>query len=83
MNNIINNILPGNYWLSKSMEFSKFNTSGSLWYLKKWFVFYHYVFLKANIYDSDYAAISRAYHKKIKKKHILSFFKSKFVKINS
>ena len=49
MNNTINNILPGNYWLSKSMEFSKFNTSGSLWYLKKWFVFYHYVFLKAKL----------------------------------
>lgn len=61
MNDIINSILPGNYWLSKSMEFSKLNTSGTLWYLKKWFVFYHYVFLKENIYDNDYAAISRIF----------------------
>jgi predicted HNH restriction endonuclease len=94
MNNIINNILPGNYWLSKSMEFSKFNTSGSLWYLKKWFVFYHYVFLKANIYDSDYAAISQIFTDYIEslpqkdKKEAYSFFfqieirKNKFLKFN-
>lgn len=61
MNNIINSILPGNYWLTKSMEFSKLNSSGSLWYLKKWFVYYYYIFLKDNIYDNDYIEISQIF----------------------
>lgn len=61
MKDILGDILPGNYWLSKSMEFSKLSTSGTLWYLKKWFVYYHYVFLKENIYDNDYNSISQIF----------------------
>jgi HNH endonuclease len=38
-------IIPGNYWITKSMEFTKENTSGTLWYLKKWITYYYYVFL--------------------------------------
>lgn len=43
----IDSILPGNYWITKSMEFRKVNTSGTLWYLKKWFVYYNYIFMKS------------------------------------
>jgi len=39
------------------MEFSKKNTSGTLWYLKKWFVYYHYVFMKDELFDNDYSEI--------------------------
>ena len=42
----VDKILPGNYWLSKSMEFVKIKSSGTLWYLKKWIVYYYYIFLK-------------------------------------
>jgi hypothetical protein len=38
-------LLPGNYWITKSMEFSKVNQSGTLWYLKKFILYYYYVFL--------------------------------------
>lgn len=61
INNIVKRILPGNYWLTKSMEFSKINSSGSLWYLKKWFVYYYFIFLKDNIYDNDYLTISQIF----------------------
>ena len=38
-------LLPGNYWITKSMEFSKVNQSGTLWYLKKFILYYYYIFL--------------------------------------
>ncbi len=43
------NILPGNYFLTKSMEISKIETSGTLWYTKKFLVYYYYIFLSDNI----------------------------------
>ena len=49
----ISGILPGNYWLTKSMEFVKIGSSGTLWYLKKWIVFYHYVFMKSSMHQQD------------------------------
>lgn len=58
----INNILPGNYWLTKSMEFVKINSSGTLWYLKKWIVYYHYIFFKDSLYRRDYQEISRIFN---------------------
>jgi len=94
MDNIIKNILPGNYWLSKSMEFSKLNTSGSLWYLKKWFVYYHFVFLKDTIYKKDYEDITEIFLRYIaslpqkNKKEAYAFFfeidirKNSFLKLN-
>ena len=65
MQDIINKILAGNYWLTKSMEFSKTGTSGSLWYLKKWFVYYHFVFLKEKLFNSDYQQITEIFQKYI------------------
>ncbi|MDB9847206.1 HNH endonuclease [Flavobacteriaceae bacterium] len=57
MNELINKITPGNYWLTKSMEFNRVQTSGTLWYLKKWLVYYYYIFMKENIYIKDYNEI--------------------------
>lgn len=42
-------LLPGNYFLTKSMELSKLEDSGTLWYTKKFIVLYYYIFLKNNI----------------------------------
>jgi hypothetical protein len=50
-------LLPGNYWLSKSMEFTKRNSCGTLWYLKKWIVFYQFIFLKDELFEADYKEI--------------------------
>ena len=61
MTSIISKITPGNYWLTKSMEFNKVQKSGTLWYLKKWIVFYYYVFLNEKIYDADYKEIIKIF----------------------
>ncbi|MCT7497626.1 HNH endonuclease [Aliarcobacter cryaerophilus] len=53
----VEKIIPGNYWLTKSMEFSKVNSSGTLWYLKKWIVYYKYLFFKDSITQVDYNEI--------------------------
>ena len=45
VNEFLNGITPGNYFLTKSMEISKINTSGTLWYLKKFLVLYDAIFL--------------------------------------
>lgn len=45
----INGITPGNYFLTKSMELTKINTSGTLWYLKKFLVLYDAIFLSGKI----------------------------------
>lgn len=58
MEKFISNVLPGNYWITKSMEFSRITKSGTLWYLKKWFVFYQYIFLKKEMHETDYIEIS-------------------------
>ena len=48
------NLLPGNYALTKSMELTKVNTSGTLWYTKKYLVLYYYVFLSKEILTDEY-----------------------------
>lgn len=45
----LDNILPGNYFITKSMELTKSQTSGTLWYTKKFIVLYYYIFLNDNI----------------------------------
>ncbi|MBO7636952.1 MAG: HNH endonuclease [Paludibacteraceae bacterium] len=45
----LENIIPGNYFITKSMELTKSNNSGTLWYTKKFLVLYYYVFLNDNI----------------------------------
>jgi len=45
----IDSIIPGNYFLTKSMELSKITTSGTLWYTKKFLVYYNQIFLSDNI----------------------------------
>lgn len=57
MDEFLSNLLPGNYWLTKSMEFSRSTKSGTLWYLKKWFVYYHYIFFKQVIHENDFSEI--------------------------
>lgn len=55
--NFIDKILPGNYWITKSMEFVRVRTSGTLWYLKKWMTLYNYIFFKENLFEKDYQEI--------------------------
>ncbi len=45
----INSIIPANYFITKSMELTKSQTSGTLWYTKKFIVLYYYIFLNDNI----------------------------------
>ena len=71
MNELINKITPGNYWLTKSMEFNRVQTSGTLWYLKKWLVYYYYIFMKDNIYIKDYNEIKIPYSYEHKNNKIL------------
>lgn len=59
VNEFLNNITPGNYFLTKSMEISKINTSGTLWYLKKFLVLYDAIFLSKIIRTSDGISIIR------------------------
>ena len=49
----LDSIIPGNYFLTKSMELSKITTSGSLWYTKKILVYYYHIFLSDNITFRD------------------------------
>ena len=53
MKTFLKELLPGNYWLSKSMEFSKIENSGTLWYLKKFIVYYNYLLLKNDFFEND------------------------------
>lgn len=50
----IDHLLPGNYSLTKSMEIGKINTSGTLWYTKKFLVWYYFIFLDGNMDTSEY-----------------------------
>jgi len=55
-------LIPGNYFLTKSMELSKITSSGTLWYTKKFLVYYYYIFLSDNIiYSSDVTAICKLF----------------------
>ena len=45
----LDSLIPGNYFITKSMELTKSQTSGTLWYTKKFIVLYYYIFLNGNI----------------------------------
>lgn len=47
-------ILTGNYALTKSMELTKVQSSGTLWYIKKFLILYFYVFLSNDIMTHEY-----------------------------
>lgn len=47
-------LLPGNYALTKSMEITKVNDSGTLWYTKKFLTLYYFVFLSNEIMTMAY-----------------------------
>lgn len=49
INDFINGITPSNYFITKSMEISKVNNSGTLWYTKKYLVLYDAIFLSKKI----------------------------------
>lgn len=53
----INGVLPGNYNLTKSMELTRFSSSGTLWYTKKFLVLYNTIFLSTKINPEDYFII--------------------------
>lgn len=53
VNEFLDGVTPGNYFLTKSMEISKINTSGTLWYLKKFLVLYDAIFLSKIIRTAD------------------------------
>lgn len=54
LNNLVENILPGNYAITKSMEISKIETSGTLWYTKKFLVWYYFIFLSNKVMTLEY-----------------------------
>ena len=45
----IDSLVPANYFLTKSMELSRITSCGTLWYTKKFLVYYYYIFLSDNI----------------------------------
>ncbi|WP_303189315.1 HNH endonuclease signature motif containing protein [Fusobacterium ulcerans] len=47
-------LLPGNYALTKSMEINKVSDSGTLWYTKKFLVWYYFIFLSDEIKTRGY-----------------------------
>lgn len=49
-----NSLIPGNYALTKSMELNKVQSSGTLWYTKKFIVFYYFIFLTDDILNNEY-----------------------------
>ena len=58
---IITRLTPGNYWLTKSMEFNRSGTSGTLWYLKKWITYYKFIFLNEDLHLENYNQISQIF----------------------
>ncbi len=50
----ITSLLPGNYALTKSMELTKRQDSGTLWYTKKFLTLYYYIFLSNDIMTKQY-----------------------------
>jgi len=56
------NLIPGNYWITKSMEFTKLQSSGTLWYLKKWIVFYKFIFLNKELHQENYLEITQIFN---------------------
>ena len=46
-------IVPGNYFLTKSMEFTRDRVSGTLWYLKKYLVLYYNIFLSDGVVNEE------------------------------
>lgn len=50
----ISSLLPGNYALTKSMELTKVQNSGTLWYTKKFLTLYYYIFLSNDIMTKTY-----------------------------
>lgn len=47
-------LLPGNYALTKSMEITKKRDSGTLWYTKKFLVWYYFIFLTNELKTRGY-----------------------------
>lgn len=54
LNKFIDYLLPGNYALTKSMELTKVQSSGTLWYTKKFLTLYYFIFLTNDIYTKQY-----------------------------
>lgn len=50
----LQSLLPGNYALTKSMELTKVQDAGTLWYTKKFLTLYYYVFLSNEIMTTAY-----------------------------
>lgn len=50
----LRSLLPGNYALTKSMELTRVQNSGTLWYTKKFLTLYYYVFLSPDIMTTLY-----------------------------
>lgn len=53
-NDFLESLLPGNYALTKSMELTKVQDAGTLWYTKKFLTLYYYIFLSNDIMTMAY-----------------------------
>lgn len=51
--NFLNKLSSENTWITKSMEFNKTKTCGTLWYLKKYIVLYYYIFQTNKLLEQD------------------------------
>lgn len=88
--NFIDNYAPGNHWLSKSMELSRNKGKGTYWYLKKYTVFYYYVFVLKKLDKVGLSQIVNIFndfcdsvHPKAKQKCLDFFFGVDIRKIDS
>lgn len=62
MDRFIEYYLPENHWLTKSMEFSKMQDLGTYWHLKKFIVFYYYIFIKGALEKNELIEISNIFN---------------------
>lgn len=62
MKKFIDYYLPENHWLTKSMEFTKLQDLGTYWHLKKFIVFYYYIFIKGALEKEELIEISNIFN---------------------
>lgn len=64
--NFIDQLVSGNYWITKSMDQMRNKYSGTFWYMKKWLTLYNYIFLKEEMFKEDYDIINKNFDKFLK-----------------
>ena len=68
INKFLESYFPDTHWLNKSMELSK-DSFGTYWYLKKFIVYYYYVFIKRKLEKKEIDEIIIIFDKYINSIH--------------